>query len=106
MSGRAQGFVSRDCGRAVFLPWPTVLAYRDDRDDRGGLSVDDGAVTAAGVIATIYSRGADLFTFGDQVEQFRQDRTVAIAAGGDFHRPDVLVAVSMAKWTSRHWRRP
>jgi hypothetical protein len=33
--------------------------------------------------------GADLFTPGDLVQQVWQDRTVAVAAGGKLHRPDV-----------------
>ena len=31
---------------------------------------------------------AEFFTFGDLFEQLRQDWTVAVAAGGEFHRPD------------------
>jgi len=45
MPGGAQGFVSGPCCRAVFLPGPTVLA---DRDDRDGLAFDDGRLAAAG----------------------------------------------------------
>jgi transposase-like protein len=44
--GGAQGFISGDCGGAVRFPGATVLA---DRNDRGGLAVDDGSVTAAGI---------------------------------------------------------
>lgn len=84
--GGAQGFVSGDCGGAVRFPRSTVLA---DRNDRGGLAVDDGGVAAAGVIDTIGGHGADVFVLGDLVEQFRQDRTVTIAAGGELHRADV-----------------
>lgn len=32
---------------------------------------------------------AEFFTFGDLVEQLRQDQTVAVATGGEFHRPDI-----------------
>ena len=32
---------------------------------------------------------AEFFTFGDLVGQLRQDRTVAVAAGCEFHRPDI-----------------
>ena len=32
---------------------------------------------------------AGFFIIGDLVEQLRQDRTVAVAAGGEFHRPDI-----------------
>ena len=46
-------------------------------------------MAAAGVIGTIGGHGADLFAFGDLVEQFRQHGAVTIAAGGEFHRPDV-----------------
>ena len=35
------------------------------------------------------SDGADLFAFGDLVEQFRQHRAVTVAAGDELHRPDV-----------------
>jgi hypothetical protein len=59
-----QGFVSGNCGRAVFFPWPTALA---DRDDRGGLPIDNGGVTAAGVIG---SQTADI--------QIRIDRLNAL----------------------------
>jgi hypothetical protein len=44
--GGTQGFISGDCGGAVRFPGATVLA---DRNDRGGLAVDDGSVTAAGI---------------------------------------------------------
>lgn len=60
-----------------------------DRDDRRGLTVDDGGVAAARVIRAIGGHGADLFALGDLVEQFRQDRTVTIAAGSEFHGADV-----------------
>jgi hypothetical protein len=39
-------------------------------------------VATAGVIRPISGHRADLFALGYLVEQFRQDRTVAIAAGG------------------------
>lgn len=39
----------------------TVLA---DRNDRGGLAVDHGSVTAAGVISTIGGHGSDIFALG------------------------------------------
>ena len=84
--GGAEGFVSGDCGRAVIFPRPPVLA---DRDDWSGLPVDDGRVATAGVIGPISGHGADLFVVGYLVEQLRQNGTVAIAAGGKFHRPDV-----------------
>jgi len=48
-----------------------------------------GGVAAAGVIGTVSGHRADLFTFRDLVEQLRQDRTVAVAAGCKLHRPDV-----------------
>ena len=73
------------CG-AVLFPRSAVLA---DRDDRGGLTVNDGGVAAAGVIGTVGSYRADVFALGDLVQQVRQDRTVAVAAGGKLHRPNV-----------------
>ena len=57
--------------------------------ERDGLPVDDGGVAAAGVRGAIGGHSADLFAFGDLVRQFRQDRTVAIAAGRELHRPNV-----------------
>ena len=77
--GGTQGFVSGDCGGAVRFPGSTVLA---DRNDRGGLAVDDGGVTAAGVIGTIGGQGADVFVLGDLVEQFRQFGGSANSPGG------------------------
>lgn len=82
----AQGFVAGDCGRTGLVPGLPVLA---DGNDRGGLSVDDSGVAAAGVIRPIDGHRADFFTLGDLVRQVRQDRTVAIAAGGEFHGADV-----------------
>ena len=41
------------------------------------------------VVGTIGRHCADLFAFGDLVEQFRQDRTVTIATGSEFHGADV-----------------
>lgn len=84
--GGAQGLVSSDCRRAVLFPRPPILA---DRDDRGGLTVDNGGVAAAGVIGTVRRHSADLLTFRDLVEQLRQDRAVTITAGGEFHGADI-----------------
>lgn len=84
--GGAKGFVSGDCRRTAIFPRPPVFA---DRDDRRGLTVDDGGVATACVIRPIGGHGADLFALGDLVEQFRQDRTVTIAAGSEFHGADV-----------------
>ena len=95
--GRTQGFVAGDCGRAVL---PTRSAALPDGDDCGSLAVYDGCVAAAGVIGAVGSHSANLFVFGDLVEQVWQDRTVAVADGGELHRPDV--AASMARWTLRH----
>ena len=81
-----QGFVSSDCGRAILFPRTTVLA---DRDDRCGLAVDDGGMAAAGVIGAVGGYRADVFALGDLVQQVRQDRTVAVTAGGELHRPNV-----------------
>lgn len=81
-----QGFDSSACRRAVLFPGSAVLA---DRYDRGGLSVDDRRVATARVIGAIGGHSANIFTFGDLVEQLGQHRAVAVAAGGEFHRPDV-----------------
>ena len=82
----AQGFVTGSCCRAVLFPGSTVLA---DWSDRGRLLVDDGGVASEHVIGAVGRDGADVFPFRDLVEQFRQDGTVAIAAGDKFHRPNV-----------------
>lgn len=84
--GGAKGFVSGDCRRAVLFPRPTVFA---DRDDRRGLTIDDGGVDAPRVIGAICGHGSDLFALGELVEQFRQDRTVTIAVRGELDRADV-----------------
>jgi len=46
-------------------------------------------VTAAGVIGTVGGYRADLFAVRDLVEQVRPHRAIAVAAGGEFHRPDI-----------------
>jgi hypothetical protein len=46
-------------------------------------------MTAARVIGTVSGHGADLFALGDPIEQIRQDRAVTVAAGREFHGPDV-----------------
>ena len=74
----AEGFVSGDCGRAVLFPGPLVLA---NRNDRGGLSVDDRRMASAGVIGAISGHRADLLTFRDLVQQLGQNRAITIAAG-------------------------
>jgi len=56
--GGAQGFVAGARCRTIFLPRTPVLA---DRDDRAGLAVDDGGMTAAGVMGTVSGHRADLF---------------------------------------------
>jgi hypothetical protein len=101
--GGAQGFVSGDCGRAVLFPGSTVLA---DRDDRGGLAVDDGGVAAAGVIGAIGGHRADLFTLGDLVEHSGKTGLSPSLLGVNSTARMSEVAVSMARWTLRHWRRP
>lgn len=68
------------------LPRPTVFA---DRDDRRGLTVDDGGVAGARVIRAIGGHGADHFALGDLVEQFGQELAVTIAAGSKFRGADV-----------------
>ena len=84
--GGGQGRISGDRGRAILFPTPPVLA---DRDDRGGLTVDDRGVAAAGVIRTIGGHAADLLILGDLVEQFRQNRTVTVGAESALHGADV-----------------
>ena len=49
----------------------------------------DGGVAAAGVTSAIRCHGADIFPFGDPVEQVRQHGAVTVAAGGELHRPNV-----------------
>lgn len=81
-SSRASSFSRsriRDSGAS--LRWKPVLTVPADRDDHGGLAVDDGGVAAAGVIGAIGGHGADLFVLGDLVEQLWQDRAVAVATG-------------------------
>lgn len=82
----AQGFVSGDRGWAVLFPRQPILT---NWDDRSALLVDDGRVAAAGVVGAIGGYSADLFSFRDLVQQPRQDRTIASAAGGEFHDADV-----------------
>ncbi len=66
MPGGAQGLVSRDCGRAVLFPRAPVLS---DRNDCPGVAVNDGGVAAARIVGAIRSHLADLFGFGDLVQQ-------------------------------------
>ncbi len=102
--GGAQGYVPGDCRRRIFFQWPAVLAHRDDRN---GMTVDNGGMAAAGVIGAGSSDRADVFAVGDLVQQVWQDRTVAIAAGGELHRADVRRGgVLGQRSTLRHWRRP
>lgn len=86
VTGGAQGFVSGDRGGAILFSRPSILA---DRNDRGGIAVVDRRMAAARVVSAIGRRCADLFAFVDLVEKFRQHRTVANAAGGEFHCPNV-----------------
>lgn len=84
--GGAEGFIAGACCRAVLFPRSPVPP---DRNDRGGLARDDGGVAAARVVGAVRGHGADLFALGDLVEQFRQDRAVAVPAGGELDGPDV-----------------
>jgi hypothetical protein len=43
---------------------------------------------AAGVIGAVCGDRADVFALGDLAQQVWQERTVAIAAGGELHRTD------------------
>ncbi len=83
MPGGAQGLVSGNRRRAVLFLGAPVLA---DRYDRRGLAVEDGGVAAASVIG---GHCANLFALGDLAEQFRQDRAVTVAAGGELHGANV-----------------
>jgi hypothetical protein len=49
-------------------------------------------VWQAGVIRPIGGHRAEMLTFGDLVEQLRRYWTVAVAAGGESHRPDIRSA--------------
>ena len=82
----AEGLGSGDCCRAILSSRSPVLA---DRYDRSCLAVDDGGTAAVRFMATIGVHGADLLTFGNLVQTLRQDRTVAVAAGGELHCEDV-----------------
>ena len=73
-------------GRAVRFPRPPALA---DRNGRGDLPVDDRRMAAAGVTGAVSGHGAHLFAVRDLVQQLGQNGAVAVAAGGEFHRPDV-----------------
>ena len=84
--GGTQGFVFGHCGRAILYPRASVPA---DRYDRNGLTVDDCGVAAAGVMGTVGGHRSDVRALGDLVQQVRQDRTVAVAAGSEFHCPNV-----------------
>jgi hypothetical protein len=84
--GGSEGFVAGGGGRTVLFPGPTVLA---DRYDRDGLSVDDGCVSAAGVVCPIGGYGANISTFGDLIEQLRQNGAVTVATGAEFHGADI-----------------
>jgi len=46
-------------------------------------------MASTGVIGAVGGDGANLFAFGNLVEQLWQDRTVTIAAGGELHCADV-----------------
>ena len=82
----AEGLVYGSRCRAILFPGVAVPA---DGDDSYGLPVDDSGVAAAGVISAISGPRADLFSLGNLTEQFRQDRTVTVAAGVKLHCPDV-----------------
>jgi hypothetical protein len=84
--GGANGFVPGDCRWANFFPWSVVLP---DTDDHSGKPVEDGVMTAADVIGAVGGDRADVFALGDRVQQVWQDRTFAIAAGGELHRTEV-----------------
>lgn len=99
----AEGFVSGDCGGAVLLPRPTVLA---DRDDRRGLAVDDGCVASAGVIGAVSRHCADLFAFGIWLSSSGSTGLFPSLLGVNSTARMSEVAVSMARCTLRHWRRP
>lgn len=83
MFGGTQGFIPEPGSRAVLFPRSPVLA------DRDGLVADDGCMATTRVIGPVGSDGADLFVSGDLVQQFWQDRTVAVAARGELYRADV-----------------
>lgn len=59
--GDAQGLVSDLVFQTVLFPRSAVLA---DRDDHGGLAVDDGGVASVGVVGAVGGGSADPLTFG------------------------------------------
>lgn len=77
VSRGAECFGSGPCCRTVFFPGSPVLA---DRYDSSGLPVDEGGVAAACVMRALGCHGADLFRFGERVEQFWQTGAVTVAA--------------------------
>ena len=86
VSGGAQSFVADACRRTVFLPQSSILA---DRNDRDRVAREDRAVAPARVTGTIGGHGADLFVFGNLVQQIWQDGAITVSAGGELDRTDV-----------------
>ena len=93
--GGAQCFVSGDCGRAVFFPRSTILA---DQDDRDCVALEDRCMAAAGVVGAVSGHRADLFAFGDLVQQLRRNGAVTFAAGGTVTCRQLGRAVDI-RWT-------
>lgn len=62
------------------LPWPGVLAWRDDSV---GASVSDRVMALAGITGAVSGDAADLLVGRDLVEQLGQDRCITDMAPGD-----------------------
>ncbi len=61
----------------------TAIGPKEGRPERGGLPVDDCPTAAAGSIGTVSGHRANLVALRGLIDQLRQNRAVANAAGGD-----------------------
>lgn len=62
-------------------------------------------MASPGAKGAIARYGADLLAIRDLVEQLRQNRAVALSAGGKLHRPDVAGRRVHLQLDLRYWRR-
>lgn len=99
-SGCPQHLIARDRGGAIGFPGPAVPS---DRNDRLRAALKDRGMTAAFVGGSVRYNCHDILGDLDLRHQLRQDRAVALSAGGELDSTDFTCRGAVTRSTFRHF---
>ena len=83
---RTKYFIADSRARAIFLPWSSVAA---DRNDRMSTARSYRGMALFGVVRAVPTDTADLLILRDLRQQIGEDRRIAVSVAGDFNSPDI-----------------